>query len=128
VIVKSAHAVQRHNYSSKNNGEGDDIIRKYIENIATMSESTAYEYLTRLNYFKTFISNKFDLTVSSLINKIKENAYDPYDVLSAYSSFLRNNSSISTLTLKQRAVTVKNFLEYCYIDKSKEIQIKGKIT
>jgi hypothetical protein len=87
-----------------------------------------YIYLTRLNYFKTFISNKFDLTVSSLINKIKENAYVPYDVISPYSSFLRNNSSISTLTLKQRAVTVKNFLEYCDIDKSKEIQIKGKIT
>jgi hypothetical protein len=55
-----------------------------------MSKSTAYEYLTRLNYFKTFISNKFDLTVSSLIDKIKEGAYDPYDVLSTYSSSLRN--------------------------------------
>ena len=34
-----------------------------------MSESTAHEHLTRLNYFKNFISNKSDLTVGSLINK-----------------------------------------------------------
>jgi integrase len=129
VIVKATQRVQRHNYSSKdNNGDGDDVIRKYIENIATMSESTAYEYLTRLNYFKTFISNKFDLTVSSLVNKIKENAYDPYDVLSAYSSFLRNNSSISTLTLKQRVVTVKNFLEYYDVDISpRKFKLKVKL-
>jgi hypothetical protein len=46
---------------------------------------------------------------------MKEGVYDPYDVLSAYSSFLRRNSSISTPTLKQRVVTVKNFLEYCDI-------------
>jgi integrase len=128
VIVKAAQGVQKLNYPSKNDGEGDDVIHKYIENIATMSESTAYEYLTRLSYFKTFISNKFDLTVCSLINKIKENAYDPYDVLSAYSSFLRNNSSISTLTLKQRVVTVKNFLEYYDIDISpRKFKLKVKL-
>ena len=73
-----------------------------------MSESTAYEYLTRLNYFKNCISNKSDLTAGSLI-KINKNAYDPYYV-SEYSSFLRNNSSISTLVLKQRVVILKNFL------------------
>jgi integrase len=128
VKVKAAQRVQEHNYPSKNNVESDDVIHKYVENIATMSESTAYEYLTRLNYFKAFISNKFDLTVSSLINKIKENAYDPYDVLSAYSSFLRNNSSISTLTLKQRVVTVKNFLEYYDIDISpRKFKLKVKL-
>jgi hypothetical protein len=75
-----------------------------------MSESTAYEYLTRLNYFKNCISNKSDLTAGSLI-KINKNAYDPYYV-SEYSSFLRNNSSISTLVLKQRVVILKNFLTY----------------
>jgi integrase len=124
-MVKAAH---KDDYSSKNNGDSDVIIHKYIENIATMSESTAYEYLTRLNYFKTFISSKFDLSVGSLINKIKEGAYDPYDVLSAYSSILRNNSSISTLTLKQRVVTVKNFLEYCDIDLSpRKFKLKVKL-
>jgi hypothetical protein len=126
VIVKAAQGVQKHNFSSKDNG--DAIIRKYIENIATMSESTAYEYLTRLNYFKAFVSNKFDLTVSNLINKIKENAYDPYDVLSAYSSFLRNNSSISTLTLKLRVITVKNSLEYYDVDISpRKFKLKVKL-
>jgi integrase len=123
-MVTAAKGLHKDDYSSKN----DDIIYKYIENITTMSKSTAYEYLTRLNYFKTFISNKFDLTVSSLIDKIKEGAYDPYDVLSTYSSSLRNKSSISTLTLKQRVVTVKNFLEYCDIDLSpRKFKLKVKL-
>jgi integrase len=127
-MTKAAQGVQSNTYSSKNNGGGDDIIHKYIENISTMSGSTAYEYLTRLNYFKTFISNKFDLTVSNLINKIKGNAYDPYEVLSAYISFLRNNSTISTLTLKQRVVTVKNFLEYYDVDISpRKFKLKVKL-
>jgi hypothetical protein len=53
VMTKAIQGIQSHNYFSKNNG--DDIISKYIENITTMSESTAYEYLTRLDYFKTFL-------------------------------------------------------------------------
>jgi integrase len=123
-MVTAAKGLHKDDYSSKN----DDIIYKYIENITTMSKSTAYEYLTRLNYFKTFISNKFDLAVSSLIDKIKEGAYDPYDVLSTYSSSLRNKSSISTLTLKQRVVTVKNFLEYSDIDLSpRKFKLKVKL-
>jgi hypothetical protein len=76
-----------------------------------MSESTAYEYLTRLNYFKNCISNKSDITWVVLSIKINKNAYDPYYV-SEYSSFLRNNSSISTLALKQLVVILKNFLTY----------------
>jgi integrase len=94
-----------------------------------MSKSTAYEYQTRLNIFKAFISKEFhdSLTIDILINKIKEGIYDPYDILSAYSSFLRN-SGISTLTLKQRVITVKNFLEYCDVDMSpRKFKLKVKL-
>jgi hypothetical protein len=54
MIVKAA---QKDDYSSKS-GNGD-IIYKYIEDITTMSKSTAYEYHTRLNIFKAFVSKEF---------------------------------------------------------------------
>ena len=44
--------------------------------------------------------------------KINKNAYDLYYVLSEHSSFLRNDSTMSTLTLEQRVVILKNFLTY----------------
>ena len=81
-----------------------------------MNKSTADEYLRRLTSFKNFISNAFDgLTVDELIIKIKEGKEDVFEVLNNYSSHL-SNSIISTNTMKQRVITVKNFLEYHDVD------------
>ena len=42
--------------------------------------------------------------------------------------FGKINSSISTLTLKQRVVTVKNFLQYCDVDISpRKFKLKVKL-
>jgi hypothetical protein len=60
--------------------------------------------------------------------KIKENTTDPYSISSAYSAYLRN-CNISSITLKQRVVTVKNFLEYYDIDISpRKFKIKVRLT
>lgn len=82
-----------------------------------MSKSTADEYLGRLNNFKCFISSEYDsrLTIDDLITKIKQGTEDPYNLLSRYAGYLRN-CDVTTATLKQRVVTVKNFLEYCDVD------------
>ncbi len=93
----------------------DDVsISNYIAGTSVMSKSTAAEYLIRLNSFMLFIQHNYNgkLTVDGLIQRIKQGSEDPYNVLSCYVIYLRKANNISNLTLKQRVVTVKNFLEY----------------
>ena len=104
-------------------------IATYVRNISTMSKSTAEEYLFRLNSFEKFVANEYDnrLTVSDVIAKIKNGTLDPYIVLNGYAAYLRN-CNIATTTLKQRVVTVKNFLEYYDVDISpRKFKLKVKL-
>lgn len=97
-----------------------------------MSNSTAYEYLGRLNNFENFTLKQYDRNLNQAINEIIEGIMDPYDVLSEYCAYLRNYSSssknISVLTIKQRVVTAKNFLEYYDVDISpRKFKLKIKL-
>jgi integrase len=107
----------------------NDAVTPYIRNIGTMSKSTAYEYLTRLNNFKEFIANDYDnnLSADDIITKIKTGDEDPYELLNRYAAYLKN-CNIAALTLKQRVVTIKNFLEYCDVDISpRKFKLKVKL-
>ena len=65
--------------------------------------------------------------LADLISKIKKNKEDVYSILNAYARYLRQ-SEISTITLKQRIVTIKNFLEYHDIDISpRRFKLKVKL-
>ncbi len=89
--------------------------------------TTAYVYLTRLTSFKGFISSAFNLQIDDLIKKIKEGNEDVFEVLNEYSSYL-SNTNISSITIKQRVVTVKNFFEYHDIDISpRKFKLKVKL-
>ena len=82
-----------------------------------MSKSTAEQYLSRLNIFGIFLRKEFnDMTINDLVNKIKDGSVDPYNILSRYCGYLKSGDNISTITIKQRVVTVKNSFEYCDID------------
>ena len=112
-------------HSSSYNG----AITTYIRNIRTMSNSTADEYLSRLNNFENFVAKEYDsrLTINDLIAKIKNAMLDPYDIINGYAAYLRN-CNIATSTLKQRIVTVKNFLEYCDVNISpRKFKLKIKL-
>ena len=116
-------------FPSHNNSSIDNTtVSKYIRNISTMSVPTAREYLARLNNYKIFLTKKYDgLSIDDLVSKIKEGIHDSYDILSEYSAYLRNYG-ISTYTLKERVVTVKNFLEYHDIDISpRKFKLKVKL-
>ena len=108
----------------------DDVIAEYIRNVSTMSTSTAKEYLFRLNNFKDFIVNSYEKhcpSINGLISKIKETELDPYSILNGYAAYLRNRN-YNPVTLKGRAVTVKNFFEYHDIDISpRKFKIKVKL-
>ena len=94
-----------------------------------MSKSTAEQYLSRLNIFGIFLRKEFnDLTINDLVNKIKEGSIDPYNILSRYCSYLKSGDNISTITIKQRVITVKNFFEYCDINiNPKKFKLKVRL-
>jgi|SRR5918912_1531404 hypothetical protein len=102
---------------SSNHSSTNSAIATYIRDVGTMSESTAYQYFSRLNDFKEFIANEYDnrLSIDNLLVKIKNGDQDAYDLLNAYAAYSRN-SDISALTLKQRVVTVKRTRRVCYPD------------
>jgi integrase len=107
---------------------GSETVAKYVSKTSSMSESTAYEYLKRLSYFETFVFAEFKTSVDSLIAKINDGAYDPYDLLSRYRTFLQEKGSISAITLKQQVITIKNFLEYSDVDISpRKFKLKVKL-
>ena len=104
-----------------------DAISRYINYVKNMNKSTAYVYLIRLNSFRGFISTAFHLHIDNLIEGIKEGSMDVFEVLNEYSSYL-SNTNISSITIKQRVVTVKNFFECNDIDISpKKFKLKVKL-
>jgi integrase len=94
----------------------DTVLDKYIRNVRAMSKSTAYEYYLRLHNFEGFVSKEYGLTIDRILKKITDGSEDPYDILSNYIVYLQETYSISSVTLKQRVVTAKNFFEYSDID------------
>jgi integrase len=104
------------NIASQNTTTFDAALDKYIKNVRAMSKSTAYEYYLRLNNFEKFVSKECGLTIDCMLKKITDGFVDPYDILSNYIVYLQESNSISSVTLKQRIVTAKNFLEYYDID------------
>ena len=105
-----------------------DALSKYIKSISLMSSSSAREYRFRLQNLARFIMMEYKLTLDDLIKLINEGLQDPYDVLCNYIIYLQSSNSISTLTLKQRVTTAKNFLEYFDVDISpRKFKLKVKL-
>ena len=84
-----------------------------------MNESTAVKYNERLRKFEVFISKHYGLGIDEIIKRIMSGKVDVYNVLSNYTRYLKetvNNGGMSPITLKNYAITIKNFLEYSDID------------
>ena len=113
-------------------------LNKYIRSIRTMNKRTAHEYYLRLTSFQDFVIGRFDaktktkiptkLALDNIITQINKGSEDPYEILSDYVNYLQTKYNISTLTLKHRVITVKNFLEYYDIDISpRKFKLKVKL-
>jgi integrase len=129
-MVNSTSSVEKglSNYSSVAAASANKIT-SYVRNVSTMSESTAYQYLSRLRDFEDSIVNTYDssLNIDSLLFEIKQGKQDPYNLLNNYAAYLKNRN-ISAVTLKQRIVTVKNFFEYWDINISpRRFKLKVKL-
>jgi integrase len=103
-------------------------LNKYIKNVDAMNRKTAYEYYSRLTGFQDFIIDSYNATLDDIITKINKGSEDPYDILSGYVTYLQTSCNISTLTLKLRIITAKNFLEYYDVEVSpRKFKLKVKI-
>jgi integrase len=116
--------------------EIDIALDKYIKSIYAMNKRTAHEYHLRLSNFQDFVisrykgkaMNKPRTALSDVIAIIKQGSADAYEILADYVNYLQTNHNISTITIKQRVVTVKNFLEYYDVDISpRKFKIKVKL-
>ena len=78
--------------------------------------------------FQDFIINSYNATLDDIVQKINEGSENPYDILSGYVTYLQTNYNISTLTIKTRVVTAKNFLEHYDVDISpRKFKLKVKM-
>jgi integrase len=116
--------------------ETDIALDKYIKSIYAMNKRTAREYHARLSNFQDFVikryksktMNKPRTALHNIIANVKQGSEDAYEILGDYVNYLQTNHNISTLTIKQRVVTVKNFLEYYDVDISpRKFKLKVKL-
>ena len=113
-------------FRARNNAS--PCLTSYVDNIKAMSPSTASEYGRRLKSFRDFIKNTYDCDVDDLLKKVRTNIENPYEVLINYRRYLQGTNTISILTLKQRVVTAKNFLEFYDIEFSpRKFKLKVKL-
>ena len=103
-------------------------VRNYFENTNVMSKSTVEEYLNRLRIFNSYLNKEYGgMTIEHLLEKIKNGTIDTYILLSKFSAD-QKSSNISSNTIKQRVVTVKNFFEYHDIEISpRKFKIKVRL-
>ena len=76
------------------------------------------------------MSTEYGLNLDHLIARLKKSEYSDecYKVLNNYAVYLRRNRKISALSIKQRIVSVKNFLEYYDVDISpRKFRLKVKL-
>ena len=58
-----------------------------------MSESTAYQYFSRLKDFEKFIANGYgNLSVDNLLLRMKKGKENAYNLLNSYDVYLRNRN------------------------------------
>jgi integrase len=92
-------------------------ILKYVKSVSTDSSRTGIDYLRRLFVFEEFINENYSFSIDELLIS-KTFTVDVYDLLSNYVSWLKSRTKedgsrlLSNVTIKNRVITVKNFLEY----------------
>ncbi|MGI8831791.1 MAG: tyrosine-type recombinase/integrase [Nitrososphaeraceae archaeon] len=108
-------------------------INQYIQAVSDSNKRTGYEYLKRLEHFEKFVKQNYHFNIDELTIDKVFNCQNIYDLLSSYVSYLVNRTNdsghnISNLTVKQRLITAKNFLEYYDIEISpRRFKVKVKI-
>ena len=95
----------------------DSFLSRYLISVAVVNESTAQKYNERLKKFGKYTFGRYGLEIQNIVTGIKKAKIDPYELLTGYILFLKQeNNTIAPNSLKNHVITIKNFLEYSDID------------
>jgi integrase len=96
----------------------ESFVSRYLTNVAIVNESTAQKYNERLKKFGRYTFERYSLEIQKIVTEIKKAKIDPYDLVTGYILFLKqeSNNTIAPNSLKNHVITIKNFLEYSDID------------
>jgi integrase len=96
----------------------ESFVSRYLTNVAIVNESTAQKYNERLKKFGRYAFDRYGLEIQKIVTEIKKTKIDPYDLVTGYVLFLKqeSNNTIASNSLKNHVITIKNFLEYSDID------------
>jgi site-specific recombinase XerD len=91
-----------------------------------MNKNTAVEYHFRLSNFGKFIFSQYKFSIDKFIRDTLQLKLDPYEILGDYCIYLQENG-LHPSSLKNRVITVKNFLEFNDVDISpRKFKLKVK--
>jgi len=96
----------------KTNIYNSESLMKFIKGVSIRNKNTAKQYYSRLTVFEKFVNTDYEINIDKLIQKLTNKEYDPYDILSDFCVFLQNNYNLSSLSFRDKIVTVKTFFEY----------------
>ena len=95
-----------------------ESLSKFIKIVGIRNKNSAKQYYSRLLSFDRFIKEYFNnnnnkiTNIDNIVNKLKNRKLDPYDILNDYCIFLQNNYNHSSITLRDKIITLKTFFEY----------------
>lgn len=97
--------------------ETSKTITKYIDAKTIQDQNTGMTYKTQMQSFAQFVYrryNKHQLTI--FLEQIKAGKYDPYDILTEYSGFLRNErpneNKLTADVIRARVKTARKFFRF----------------
>jgi integrase len=97
--------------------ETSKTIMKYIEAKMIQDKNTGMTYKTRMQSFAQFVYRRYNKTpVDDFLEQIKAGKYDPYDILTEYSGFLKNErpseSKLTANVIRARVKTARKFFRF----------------
>ena len=105
--------VTEQNKFFKTNIYNSESLMKFIKGVSIRNKNTAKQYYSRLTVFEKFVNENYGgINLDKLIQKLKSKEYDPYDILNDFCVFLQNNYNLSSISFRDKIITVKTFLEY----------------
>src|SRR5215204_6645136 len=89
-----------------------ESLMKLIKGVSIRNKNTATQYYSRLTLFEKFVNINYKINLDKLIQKLKSKEYDPYDIINEFCVFLQDNRNLSSISFREKIITVKTFLEY----------------
>ena len=103
--------------NNKNNQDfvkksNSELVSKFIKSVSVRNINTGKQYQLRISLFEKFLEIEHSTNTNKLIQQLKDKKLDPYDILNDFCLYLQNNYDLSSVTFRDKIITVKTFLEF----------------